>query len=117
MSNSIYEVEEALCRELDSVVEDLHKDNGKLSPNAVNYVDKLLHAVKSVKTIEAMEGGSQRGRYSNNGGSYYDGGYNRSRDSRGRYMHGDMSEKLMDLMESTDDPQIKQELKRLMDRV
>ena len=92
---------EKITEELSDANRKLDKGNGTMTGGDVEYVDKLTHALKSIKTVLAMEG-----EYSNEGGSYryndgrsnargrsrggsYDSSYargrNARRDSMGRY--------------------------------
>lgn len=104
---------ETLSNELGKTNEKLSKSNGNISGADIDYINKLTHAIKSVKTSKAMmeaedggsygsygmsnrgsyEGSSNRGSYegSSNRGSYEGGSYargrgrNAKRDSMGRY--------------------------------
>lgn len=108
---------EELCEKISDEISDANKklnnNGGGMSAGDVEYIDKLTHIMKSIKTVLAMaeyddyseEGGSYesyarggrggRGGNSNRGGSYesYEGGMsnargrgrNARRDSRGRY--------------------------------
>lgn len=102
---------EVLAEELNKTNDKLEKSGGQISAGDVEYIDKLTHAIKSIKTTKAMmeaeddgysyddmpyEGGrSYRGSY-NRGSSYRSNSYardgmgrgrgsNARRDSRGRY--------------------------------
>lgn len=68
---SMYELKEMLCKELDEITA-----KGKLTAGSLDEIDKLTHSIKSLVTIMAMEEGG----YSNDG---YSGA--RRRDSMGRY--------------------------------
>lgn len=105
--NDLYELCEFLDRDLKSMNEKIRNAGGKLNNETLGYIDRLTHAIKSVKTTIAMEeernGYSQRGisyaRGDNTGRvhwndgsvSYGDNSYERgrgsnaNRDSRGRY--------------------------------
>ena len=119
---------EKLCeiveKQLDKAVKELEADPGRLPMQDAEYLDKLTHTIKSIKTTLAMEGygSSERrgrdsmGRYTSRDGgsydgSYYDGGSYRSYE--GRSMHGDR-EKLERMMEETDDPSVKRALREAM---
>lgn len=105
------EICEMLADELNKTNEKLEKSGGQMSAGDLDYIDKLTHALKSVKTTKAMmeaeddgysnndmsyeDGRSYRGSY-NRGGSYRSNSYardgmgrgrgsNARRDSRGRY--------------------------------
>lgn len=73
------ELRDMLCEELDKIAE-----QGQLSANSLDMVDKLTHSIKSIDTIEAMEGGSHDDM------SYrsYEGRNRRSRDYDGTYERG-----------------------------
>lgn len=103
----LHELCETLSREIGETNEKIRKAGGKLSAGDLEYVDKLTHALKSVKaTMKMMEdegysgyypyafeggnmGGSNRGSYRggsnrssyNDGGSYRGGSYARGRGS------------------------------------
>ena len=66
------ELESMLCDEIDRIV-----DRKDLTNASLDTLDKLTHTLKSIKTIEAMDG------YSEDSMSYA-----RRRDSRGRYTEG-----------------------------
>lgn len=96
---TLYEMCETLSRELENANEKIRKAGGELSAGDVDYIDKLTHAIKSIKTtIATMEAdGGYSGRYPmyayNDGGSYRHDGMsyargrvgNVRRDSMGRY--------------------------------
>lgn len=109
---ALYDLCEVISRELDECNEKIRQAGGKLSSSDVDYLDKLTHALKSIKTTIAMmeaddEGGSSyRGgnsrrympwyggmSYEDGTGNSYDGGMsyargrgrNAARDSMGRY--------------------------------
>lgn len=74
------ELEEMLCDEIDRITERKELNSGSL-----DMLDKLTHSLKSIKTIEAMEGYSEDG-YGYDSMSYARGrGRNARRDSMGRY--------------------------------
>ena len=106
--NTLYELCETISRELKEANSKIRSAGGKLSAGDVDYVDKLTHALKSIKTtIAMMEAEGDEGGYSGNymmpryGYAYADGrgmiradGYggmsnagrrNAKRDSMGRY--------------------------------
>lgn len=104
---TLHELCETITRELDDANEKIRKAGGKLSAGDVDYIDKLTHALKSIKTTVAMmeaeseEGGGYsghymmprygyayaegRGRSDNYGGMSNAGRMNARRDSMGRY--------------------------------
>lgn len=103
---SLYELCETLSREIDKANAKIRKANGELTAGDIEYIDKLTHSLKSIKTTIAMmeseEGGSYDGysrrRYSRDsrsyrgsydGGAYDDGSYDDgSYDDGGSYARG-----------------------------
>ena len=79
---------ELLCKEMDKLYEKGGYENGnELSRQALEAADTALHALKSLKTYEAMEdAGYSESSY---GGSYARGRMNARRDSMGRYSRDD----------------------------
>ena len=94
--NTLYELCDIVSKELKEATEKLRQSGGKLSAGDVEYIDKLTHTVKSIKTTIAMMEAEDEGGYSQagtmqypmprsmrsmRGGSYrgsynsYDGGY------------------------------------------
>jgi len=136
----IYEDLEQLCELAGKKIKEANKNikaaQGHVSQNDVDYLDKLTHMMKSIKTTMAMMDGG----YSENGGSYarggsydrggnydrggsYDRGMSERRDSMGRfsrnsYDRGDnMVEELENLAEGARDERTKQEIKRLISKL
>lgn len=138
----LHELCETLSREIGETNEKIRKAGGKLSAGDLEYVDKLTHALKSVKATIAMMEDEDEG-YSSHypyymGGSYDDGsmGGNRSmrgrsyaqrRDSRGRYSNtnnrdgysrdGGMVEELRELMQDAPDERTRQEFQRFISKI
>lgn len=92
--NDLYESLEDLCdiaaRELKEANEKIRSAGGKISPGDVDYLDKLTHMMKSIKTTKAMiDAEEEGGDWSyNRGRSYNDRSYRASgprRDNMGRY--------------------------------
>ena len=127
-TKELYDLCETLSEALKEANEKIRQAGGKLTGDDVAYVDKLTHAMKSIKAVIAMmedEG------YSGDDDSYRGGrSYGRSyamRDSRGRYSrrysgevysrHGDIAEQLRDLMQDAPDEKTRMEIKRLADRL
>lgn len=104
----LYDLCEVISNEIEDANEKIRMAGGKLTAGDVDYIDKLTHALKSIKTTIAMEeandeysyddGGMTGGSYArggNRGGSYRGGssargdnrgrGTNARRDSMGRY--------------------------------
>lgn len=69
--NTLYDICETLNQELEEANRKIQKSGGQLSPGDLEYVDKLTHSIKSVKTTIAMLEAKDKG-YS---GTYWDGKY------------------------------------------
>ncbi len=138
--DTLYDVCETLNRELEELNEKLRKAGGKMSAGDLEVVDKLTHAIKSVKTTIAMI--EAEGDYSNEYGNMGGNSMNRRsmdsrtmrgmsnargrtgnvrRDSMGRYSRAEaedaMMEALEDYMETVTDPNKKREVERFMDKM
>lgn len=132
-ANDLHELCETLSREIGDTNEKIRKAGGKLTVGDLDYVDKLTHALKSVKaTMQMMDDEGYSGYYPMNrsyNGPYRGGSYARGRmdnvrrDSRGRYSGdgysrgGDMVEELRELMEDAPDERTKQEFKRFISKI
>ena len=139
------EICEVLADELNKTNDKLEKSGGQISAGDLDYIDKLTHALKSVKTtkalMEAEEDGYsyddmsyERGR-SNRGGSYERGGSyrgnsyargrgtNARRDSRGRYSSrgysrdDDMIMELRELMQDAPDEHTRKEFQKFITKM
>ena len=53
--NDLYELCDIVSKELAEATEKIQKAGGKLSGSDAEYVDKLTHIMKSLKTVIAME--------------------------------------------------------------
>lgn len=139
----IDELEELCEKVTESIAEankKLRNNGGALSPGDADYLDKLTHMLKSIKTTMAMDeyeddysnrsyasGGGRS--YRSGGGSSYARGRSRNarRDSMGRYSReggysygGDkeeMIERLRDIMEDAPDEKYRQEVQRLLNKM
>ena len=119
--NDLHEMCETLSRELGEANEKVRQSGGKLSGSDLDYIDKLSHALKSIKTtiamVEAEDGAS--GYYPQFGNR---GSYARRRDSMGRYSsrgysHDDkIVSELRDLMPDVPD-NMKHEFRRFIDKI
>lgn len=78
--NDLHELCETLSREIGEANDKIRSAGGKLSGSDLDYVDKLTHAMKSLKTTIAML--ESEGDYSERG---YGDSYARRRDAIGRY--------------------------------
>lgn len=134
--DTLYEICETLNRELEDANEKIRKAGGKMSAGDLEVVDKLTHAIKSVKTTIAMI--ENEGDYSNE----YGNSMNRRsmdsrtmrgrsnargrtgnvrRDSMGRYSRAEAEDAMMDAledyMETVNDPNKKREVERFMEKM
>lgn len=128
---------DTLNRELEHANEKISRAGGNITGDDLSYIDRLTHAIKSVKTTMAMmesEDGGESGYYMPMyGRSYYDRSYGmrdgnsyaRRRDSMGRFTsrRGGMSyddgmvEELRDLMDRAPDEATKREFHKLITRL
>ncbi len=132
------ELKEMLCEELDKIA-----NKGTMSAGDLDMVDKLSHSIKSLSTIEAMDGYSQEDGYSMRGNSYarrdgrgrysregsyegsYRGGSNRGSSNRGSYNSyrgysrdgEDMVEQLEDMLEDAPDMKTKKAIKQAIKHI
>lgn len=102
---TLYELCETISRELEDANEKIRNAGGKVSAGDVDYLDKLTHSLKSIKTTIAMmesedeggysgrympmygmsyERGGNRGSRSNRSGGSYEGSYDSGSYARGR---------------------------------
>lgn len=120
--DGLYKLKDMLCEEL----EDYGK-KGELSAGALEIVDKLSHALKSISTVIVMEESG----YSETYPVYQDSSYNRRssyrgghRDRMGRYSREDgysgamedMVDQLEEMKQTAPDPETKKEIQRLIQK-
>ena len=134
MLKDLHEMCDTLSHELQTANQKIRSAGGKMTGSDLDYVDKLTHAIKSLKTtiamVEADEGESGTymphygRRYSYGDGYDHDMSYARRRDNRGRYTSrrgysydDGMVEELRSLMESAPDEATKKEFKRFIDKI
>ena len=133
----LHELCESVMREVEKTNEKLRMAGGELSAGDMEYLDKLTHTLKSLKTTIAMmeaedDGysseygysqnyyaqGGNRGRGGNRGGRMrsYTGSYARQRrDSMGRYSRDeDFKGMLEDAMEEAPNESIRQQLRSML---
>lgn len=132
----LYEDLEEMCDvladELAKTNEKLEKSGGTVSAGDIEYIDKLTHAIKSIKTTKAMLESEEGHSYDYMGprsyrmtGSYARGrGSNAKRDSRGRYSSErgysrdeGMIMELHELMEDAPDEKTRAEFKRFISKL
>lgn len=129
----LHELCESVMREVEKTNEKLRMAGGELSAGDMEYLDKLTHTLKSLKTtiamMEAEDDGyssdygytyAQNNRGGNRGGnrqrSYNTGSYaRRRRDSMGRYSRDeDFKGMLEDAMEEAPNESIRQQLRSML---
>ena len=126
----LHELCETLSDELKAVNEKIRSAGGKMSSGDLEVVDRLTHAIKSVKaTIAMMEDDDG---YSGHYPYYYTdgsnrgmmrGSYARRRDSRGRYSgergysRNDLADKMRELMADAPDDRTRQEMHRMVEKL
>lgn len=62
---TLHELCETISRELEDANEKIRKAGGKVSAGDVDYIDKLTHTLKSIKTTIAMMESEEESDYSN----------------------------------------------------
>lgn len=134
----LYELCESVMREVEKTNEKLRMSGGELSAGDMDYLNKLTHTLKSLKTTIAMmeaededgyssergyyaQGGNQGGRRGGNRGGQGNRSYNmgsyarRRRDSMGRYSRDDdFKGMLEDAMEEAPNDSIRQQLRNML---
>lgn len=140
-----YEDLEEMCETLSGKISEandkIRQTSGDLTGGDLEYIDRLTHALKSIKTIMAMEDGGNsygsygnsygNGSYSGNGGyssRYYPGNSSRGRrrDSMGRYSrrgysrgddNGEVIEQLQEAMEMAPDEKTRQDIQKIITKM
>lgn len=126
----MYKIEQMLCDALDSIAED-----GKLTRDTLNDIDKITHSLKSLKTVMAMEeysgddysrdysndysGRMSRnysGRYSRDNGNSYQNSY-RSERSYSRMSGDDMMDMLDQMLQNASDTKERQTIQKIMNHM
>lgn len=131
----IYEDLEELCEvvgsKLTEVNQKIRSSKGNLSSADLDYLDKLTHTLKSIKTTKAMmdsEYGQSEMSYDRSmRGSYdrsYDRGMSGRRDSMGRYAGRSMRSydtgtisQLRNMMRSIDDPSLQDQMQEIIEKM
>lgn len=122
----LYQIEDMLCDELENIAK--KKD---LSMNNLDVIDTAVDVIKDIRTISAMEQeypseGYSQGYYGRMPVYMYDNGmngssYDRSRDSRGRYMNGgysgDTKSELQRLMDVAKDDRERDAIRNALDHI
>jgi len=129
--NDLHELCETIAEEIKEINKKIEKADGKMSAGDLEVIDKLTHAMKSIKTTIAMleADGGYSGHYMAPyyGRSYRGNSYGRGRgakrDSMGRYSRegysraGDLADRLYTLMEDAPNEHIKDEFRRLAEKI
>ena len=123
---------DTLNRELEHANEKISRAGGNITGDDLSYIDRLTHAIKSVKTTIAMmeaedegESGYYMPMYGRSYGERGGDSYARRRDSMGRYTsrRGGMSyddgmvEELRDLMDRAPDEPTRREFHKLITKL
>lgn len=127
--HELYEDLEDMCvvlaDELSKTNDKLEKSGGQISAGDIEYIDKLTHGIKSIKTTMAMMEADSDHSYARGRGSYAR-GRNARRDSMGRYSReggsydgysmgdDDFRMEIKELMQDAPNEQIRQKLQRIM---
>lgn len=124
MSEHLHELCEIVDRQMEKVVNELRNNGGKLNAADLDYLDKLTHTLKSIKTTEAMEGAEYSGKRDAMGRFTRDGyamdSYAReSRNSYGesRNSYNDGREQLERLMNSTTDERTRRAIHKALNEM
>lgn len=135
--DDMYELCETVSKEIGEANDKIEAAGGKLSGADVDYIDKLTHTMKSIKTTIAMaeaEENGESGYYPYMGGYGYRsnrrGGQSyQRRDSRGRYSRenrggysrddakADMVDDLRDLMRNAPDEHTRMRFQRFIEEI
>lgn len=140
MHDTLYELCEVIEREMQEAAKKIRNAGGKINAGDADYIDKLTHSLKSLKTVIAMAEAEDD--YSNAGGMSYArrgrrGGNNRDgmsyarreqrRDSMGRHSREsgysyddakeDMMSELREIMEDAPDERTKREFHSFMQKL
>ena len=119
--SELEELCETTANEIKTANQKIRSAEGKVSPSDMDYLDKLTHIMKSIKTTMAMmdaEDGYSGRDYSNRS-------YARRRDSMGRYTRanrgrsydGGMMAELHELMEDAPDEYTRQRFQRFINEM
>ena len=121
--NELYDICDSLSQGIMEINEKIRKNQGKMSSQDLEYIDKLTHSMKSVKAVIAMMEEDDDGGYSGRsmrGRSYRSmrGGYSGRRDAMGRYSReGDFASKLEELMDEAPNQQMRKSIQELARQV
>lgn len=114
---------ENLCEVVGEQIADITRKvrNSGMTTGDLDTIDKLTHAMKSIKGVMAMGDDGYSGRYpyylDERGGVSMAGRRNAKRDSMGRYSRNDLSDKMRELMDDAPDERTRQEIRRLVEKL
>ena len=113
--DTLYDLCDTVSKELESANEKINHAGGELSAGDLEYLDKLTHTMKSLKTTIAMiesEEGHSGGRYYNRSS------YAKRGRSMGRYSRDDAHEDFMgeieELIEKAPDEHTRRKFERML---
>ena len=132
--DTLYDLCETVSKELESANEKINGAGGELSAGDLEYLDKLTHTMKSLKTTIAMiETEDGHSGYYMGGRYYYDNdmpmegrnGRSNARGGRGSYARGysrddakeDFIEEIEELMEKAPDMETRQKFERFISKM
>ena len=122
----LHELCETISREIREANEKIRSAGGKMTSGDLEYIDRLTHTLKSLKTTIAMMEAEDvdSGRYMPGNSYNYGGSYRRGRDSMGRYTSrrgysydDGMMDELRTLMESAPDERTKAEFRQFISKL
>lgn len=119
-TNDLYELCETISKEIGDANEKI-RSAGKLSAGDVDYIDKLTHTLKSVKSVIAMTDGEYSNgmdgnyRYSGRGSYARNGRYSRAY-SRGYSRDADLVDQLHAMMQDAPE-NVKRDIQRLAEKI
>ena len=124
--HELYDTLEELCEKVSREIEEANEKlgSGSMSAGDLEYVDKLTHTLKSIKTTLAMMGEGYSGdSYGNNSYAMQPrGGYTRRGRYSGRYNRrysrdNGLTDELRELMQDAPDERTKQEFRQFISRI
>lgn len=123
--NDLHDLCETISKEIGEANDKIRNAGGKLSAGDVEYIDKLTHTLKSIKSTIAMmedEGYSNRSYPDSYRGYSRNRSYARKRDGMGRYSgrgysrDSGLADELRELMQDAPSD-IKHDLQRIADKL
>ena len=111
MEKNLHELCDMIADALAEATEKIRLAGGRMTTGDVNYLDKLTHTLKSIKTTLAMieDAGSYK-EYTKKSTEHAPAHYSYSRDSG-------VTDELRDLMDSAPDESVKEEFRRFIAKI